>query len=275
MAKIFTAQEFIDKCKWLVNSVPNVYYSGEKWCTLNSEGKWRLDCVISIKALLWGFRADKNLYHGGAVYKGNDVPDFTCNGALDYCTDVSTNFNNLIPGEYLCMKGTSANHSGVYLGNGKVFECTTGWGTRKCIMSDIDKNGTRSLNGVKNLRWTYHGKLNYIQYNSPVDPYKERVKELQKVLNEQYGCGLAEDGIFGNLTANACKKNYIYLRKKAPIHIKWLQRRLVELGYNIGSYGIDGVYGNDSRKAVMDFQRSRNIEIDGYVGVDTSRKLVE
>ena len=278
MSKVFTSKEFVEKCKWLVNSVPNVYYSGKNWCTLNEAGKWRLDCVISIKSLLWGFRADKNLYHGGAVYKANGVADFTCNGALDYCTGVSTNFNNLVAGEYLCMKGTSANHSGIYLGNGKVFECTTGWGTRRCIISDIDKYGNRSLNGVKNLRWTYHGKLNYIDYNeqpAPVDPHKERVMELQKVLNEQYGCGLEVDGIFGVLTTNACKKNYLYMGKKAPIHIKWLQRRLVELGFSVGSYGIDGSMGRDTRKAVMDFQRSRNIEVDGYVGVDTSRKLVE
>ena len=278
MSKVFTSKEFVEKCKWLVNSVPNVYYSGEKWCTLNDTGKWRLDCVISIKSLLWGFRADKNLYHGGAVYKANGVADFTCNGALDYCTGVSTNFNNLVAGEYLCMKGTSANHSGIYLGNGKVFECTTGWGTRKCIISDIDSNGNRSLNGVKNLRWTYHGKLNYIDYNEqpvPTDPYKERVKELQRVLNEQYGCGLAVDGSFGNLTYRACMNNYLYLGKKAPIHIKWLQRRLIELGYSCGSCGVDGSFGYDTLDAVKRFQRDKGIAVDGHVGGDTSRKLVE
>ena len=279
MGKVFTSREFIDKCKWLVNDVPTEYYSGDKWCTYDSAtGKWRLDCVISIKALLWGFKADKNLYHGGAVYKANGVPDFTCNGALDYCTGVSTNFNNLTPGEYLCMKGTQYNHSGIYLGNGKVFECTTGWSTKKCIISEIDKNGYRYLNGAINLRWTYHGKLNYIDYTdepTPTDHYKERVKELQRTLNEQYNCGLAVDGSFGPLTYNACMNNYLYYGKKAPIHIKWLQRRLIDLGYSVGSSGVDGSFGPETRQAVLNFQRDRHIEVDGKVGGGTSKELVK
>ena len=69
------------------------------------------------------------------------------------------------------MKGTKYNHSGIYLGNGKVFEDTTAWGTKKAIISDIAKDGTRSLNGVKNLKWTYHGKLNYIDYTDQKDDF--------------------------------------------------------------------------------------------------------
>ena len=279
MSKVFTSKEFVEKCKWLVNSVPNVYHSGKGWSELNSAGKWQFDCVVSIKSLLWGFKADKNLYRGGTKYCSNGVADFTCNGGLDYCTGVSTNFNNLVAGEYLCMKGSSANHSGIYLGNGKVFECTTGWGTKKCIISEIDNNGNRYYNGVKNTyKWTYHGKLNYIDYNdqpTPVDPYKERVKELQRTLNEQYGCGLAVDGSFGNLTYRACMNNYLYYLKKAPIHIKWLQRRLIELGFSCGSCGVDGSMGRDTTQAVKNFQKSRGIGVDGYVGGETSRKLVE
>ena len=63
------------------------------------------------------------------------------------------------------MKGTRYGHAGVYLGNGKVFECTTGWGTRRCIISEIDKYGNRIYNGVKNVPWTWHGKLIYIDYS--------------------------------------------------------------------------------------------------------------
>lgn len=279
MSKVFTSKQFIEKLKWLVNDVPNYYHSENgTWCNYNwNNGKFMMDCVVSIKGLLWGFKADKNLPHGGGKYLSNGVADFGANDGINYCTEKSQNFNNLVPGEYLCMKGTNYSHAGVYLGNGKVFECTTGWGVNRCIISDINSNGDRIYNGVKNLRWTWHGKLQYIDYNDApvVDYHKERVKELQRTLNEQYGCGLEIDGSFGPLTTNACKKNYLYMGKKAPIHIKWLQRRLTELGFSVGSYGIDGSYGRDTRKSVMNFQRSRNIEIDGYVGADTSRKLVE
>ena len=114
MSKVFTAQQFIDKLKWLVNDVPNVYHSGKGWSTLNSSGKWQFDCVLSVKCILWGFKADKKLFRGGTVYKSNGVADFTCNGALDLCSDVSQDFSHLEAGEYLCMKGTKYNHSGIY-----------------------------------------------------------------------------------------------------------------------------------------------------------------
>lgn len=49
MSKVFTAKEFIEKLKWLVNSVPNVYYSGSNWSKLNSKGQWQFDCVVSVE----------------------------------------------------------------------------------------------------------------------------------------------------------------------------------------------------------------------------------
>ena len=186
---VFKSKQFIDKLKWLVNDVPNVYHSGKGWSTLNSNGKWQFDCVVSVKSILWGFKADKNLFRGGTVYKSNGVPDFTCNSVYETCTNVGTNFSNLIPGEYLCMRGTKYNHTGIYLGNGKVFEDTTGWGTGKAIISDIDKNGYRYYKGVKNLRWTYHGKLKYIDY-SDQDPAKKTIDEIaQEVIAGKWGNG--------------------------------------------------------------------------------------
>lgn len=164
---VFKSKEFIDKLKWLVNDVPNYYYSASgTWCNYNrSNDKFMMDCVVSIKGLLWGFKADKNKPHGGGIYGSNGVADFTPDGGLNYCSNVSTNFNNLVPGEYLCMKGTGYSHAGIYIGNGKVFECTVAWGTNKCIISEIDTSGNRFYKGSRNLKWTYHGKLNYIDYS--------------------------------------------------------------------------------------------------------------
>ena len=272
MTKVFTKEDFVEKCKWLVNSVPNSYHSEDgTWCTLHN-GFWWMDCVVSIKGLLWGFKAIKNKPHGGAIYKSNGVADFGANQGIDYCTDKSTNFSYLIPGEYLCMKGTKYNHAGIYLGNNKVFECTTAWNARKCIISEIDKNGNRFYKGEKNLKWTYHGKLKYIDYTN--NDYKTRVKELQKVLNEQYNCHLEVDGIFGPLTSKTCMTNYLYYKKNAPIHIRWLQQRLIELGYSCGKSGVDGIFGNDTLKAVKKFQKDKDLLVDGYVGANTHKKLV-
>ena len=48
MSKVFTAQQFIDKCKWLT-TLPNVYYSGSDWSKLNKKGQWQFDCVLSVE----------------------------------------------------------------------------------------------------------------------------------------------------------------------------------------------------------------------------------
>lgn len=169
MSKVFTSQQFIDKLKWLVEKVPNVYHSGTGWSTLKN-GKWQFDCVLSVKCILWGFTADKNKFRGGTIYKSNGVPDFPCNAVYEICDEVGTKFDNLVPGEYLCMKGTKYNHTGIYLGNGKVFEDTTGWNVNRAIISDIDKYGNRSYQGKKLLKWTYHGKLKYIDYKDSPTP---------------------------------------------------------------------------------------------------------
>ena len=270
---VFTSNEFIKKLKWLTNDVPNIYYSGSDWSKLNKDGKWQFDCVVSIKSILWGFKADKKLTRGGTVYKSNGVADFTCNGALNYCKGVSKDFTKLIPGEYLCMKGTKYNHSGIYLGNGKVFEDTTGWGVRRCVISDISTTGVRSLNGKKNLKWTYHGKLNYIDYSS-YDKEKEKlVKTLQRKLNEQFHCGLEVDGKFGPKTTKACSAHNLKYGIKAPIMVKWLQDRLETLGYSVGKYGIDGKFGPDTLKAVKKYQKDYGLKVDGIVGKSTYRKL--
>ena len=169
---VFTSKDFIDKLKWLVNDVPNYYHSENgTWCNYNwNNNKFMMDCVVSIKGLLWGFKADKNKAHGGAIYGSNGVADFTANGGIDYCYDASQNFNNLVAGEYLCMAGTQYSHAGIYIGNGKVFECTAGWGVNKCIISDINSKGERIYNGVKGVPWTWHGKLKYIDYSVQPTP---------------------------------------------------------------------------------------------------------
>ena len=271
MSKVYTSSQFIARLKWLVNEVPNVYYSGSNWSKLNKDGKWQFDCVLSVKSILWGFKADKNLFRGGTVYKSNGVADFTCNGALNYCSDVSTDFSNLVPGEYLCMKGTKYNHTGIYLGNGDVFDDTTAWGTKKAVISHIDNKGIRSYKGKNSLKWTYHAKMKWIDYTDQPLPLNQ-VKILQAYMNEQWNCGLAVDGSFGPLTTKACNEHQLHYLVKAPIMVKWLQNRLNELGYKLS---IDGSFGPDTRTKVKDFQKKMHLKVDGWVGPATYKALTE
>lgn len=272
MSKVFTSKEFIKKLKWLVNDVPNVYHSGKGWSERNSKGQVQFDCVVSVKCILWNFRNDYKINkRGGTIYCSNGVPDFTCNGALNYCTDVSTNFEHLTPGEYLCMKGTKYNHTGIYLGDGKVFEDTTGWGTKKAIISDINNKGIRSYKGKTNLKWTYHGKLKWIDYSEEPKPINQ-VAILQECLNKQWNCGLDVDGHFGAKTTAACSKHNLKKGINAEIMIKWLQTRLKELGYNLA---VDGHFGSDTKRKVQDFQKKMHLGVDGIVGKATYKALTE
>ena len=280
MGKVFTAQQFIDKLKWLVNDVPNYYYSGSLWLDYDkSNGKFRMDCLLSVKGLFWQFKADKSKARGGAIYKSNGVPDFSCNGALNYCSDVSSRFDNLVAGEYVCMKGTKYNHTGACIKpatskeRGLMFEVTSSsaWGVKKAIISEFDINGNRYYKGVRNLKWTYHGKLQWVDYSNEPKP-KNQVMIWQEAMNKQWNCGLAVDGSFGPACTKEATKHYLHYGIKAPIMVKWLQTRLKELGYSLA---VDGSFGPDCRKKVKDAQKRFGLAVDGSVGPATSRALTE
>ena len=53
--------------------------------------------------------------------------------------------------------------------------------------------------------------------------------------------------------------------------VKAVQWALKKLGYSIGSSGVDGVFGNDTLKAVKKFQRNSKISADGIVGKNTKK----
>ena len=56
--------------------------------------------------------------------------------------------------------------------------------------------------------------------------------------------------------------------------VKKLQSWLLLNGFNIGKHGADGIFGNDTKKAVEAFQQSVGIKVDGEVGNDTRDMMV-
>ena len=56
-------------------------------------------------------------------------------------------------------------------------------------------------------------------------------------------------------------------------HVKELQERLLALGYKLPRYGVDGVFGTETQKAVRQFQRDAGIKIDGIPGPQTKKAL--
>lgn len=54
-----------------------------------------------------------------------------------------------------------------------------------------------------------------------------------------------------------------------------IQSRLTALGFKLGKEGVDGVFGPATEKAVKEFQKKRKIFVDGIVGEETWRELVD
>ena len=109
--------------------------------------------------------------------------------------------------------------------------------------------GTVKSNFVKS-QWSAGLTFSYMQYEYDTDvssnatvktdnPYKEPTKLLKKG-------SVGED-------------------------VKWLQWELAESGYNVE---IDGIFGSQTRQALVAFQKSAKIEVDGIAGKETRKALI-
>lgn len=48
--------------------------------------------------------------------------------------------------------------------------------------------------------------------------------------------------------------------------VRRLQAMLKDAGYDVGKWGCDGEFGNDTNRAVVEFQKDKGLEADGIVG---------
>ena len=98
--------------------------------------------------------------------------------------------------------------------------------------------------------------------------HKALVKGLQKELNTQYGANLSVDGIFGPATKSKCPS----VRICAKGNITYLiQAQLYCKGYSTN--GVDGIFGNGTKTAIIRFQTNNGLTQDGVVGKNTFEKL--
>lgn len=77
-----------------------------------------------------------------------------------------------------------------------------------------------------------------------------------------------------------CKKqgfdSYPVCRKGAKGNItKIIQRLLISKGYSLPIYGTDGSYGDETVKAVKNFQAKNGLLVDGIVGQETWKALLK
>ena len=69
------------------------------------------------------------------------------------------------------------------------------------------------------------------------------------------------------------KTTKIYKNGMTGSVVKTIQTQLIELGYDLGSWGADGDFGDCTEMAVRQFQQDRGLEVDGKVGEQTFAAL--
>lgn len=100
-------------------------------------------------------------------------------------------------------------------------------------------------------------------------------KILKKSNNYKYSNAYTLQGFIYPPIEFTKKYNLTRLLKKdcRGNDVKELQKTLKSLGYSIGKYGVDGIFGNDTENAVKKFQRNNKLLTDGIVGKNTAHKL--
>lgn len=169
---VMTAEEFID-CLWVAYSRPNYYYNSFPYNLGYYDGsRISFDCWNLGKAIIWTKGEIVNNYTAGAYAKMDTscgLGDWDGEQIIREAPNCGSDFTDLVPGEWLYMD----NHTGYYVGDGQVIECTAGWDVWAITVSQIDKYGRRSRNGVYNGYWKLHGMVPWLDYSGDQETWVE------------------------------------------------------------------------------------------------------
>lgn len=108
---------------------------------------------------------------------------------------------------------------------------------------------------------------------TPPSPTASSLSQLQHLFNVQLNAGLTEDGIYGPNTQAAADKCIIRSGSSGEI-TRWIQKKLISLGYPLPKYGADGSYGSEMQNALTNFQKAHGLSTDGVVGHSTWKALM-
>lgn len=199
------------------------------------------------------------------TYKGNEYPE-----ALNVCKNISTlGFNNrgIKDGSNLyVIRKTKAKSMLIEV----------------CFVDSDDVDRYLDIGAAKIAEAIYEGitdannTINVVQPEPTPQPTSTQktsvddwVKRLQEELNSQFGAGLVVDGINGPKTLKACPM----VKKGAKGNVtRLIQERLNRVGFNLTT---DGIFGENTKNAVIVFQRNRGLTQDGIVGKNTWEWLLK
>ena len=144
-------------------------------------------------------------------------------------------------------------------------------------------SGSGSVNGVNGfVDLDEFSSGIFISSISPVKPViviNTIVKTFQHAVNlvgltDKNGNKLVEDGIIGTHTTEVISKVLVTEGAHNEL-VRWIQQRLITLGFNCGVTGADSHFGINTLSAVKKFQTSRTLKSNGIVGPLTIEDLLK
>ncbi len=253
---------------------PTHYKSG-RTARYNSDISKKLvctDCVGMIKGFFWtggGVGVKEAIGTGQAIkskYGGNGCPDKSATGMLTWCKSKGAKNGAIatlpdVPGILLFSPG----HVGVYIGGGYAVEARGfNYGV---VKTKVSERGWKNWSYMPSSVLTYDT-IGGVQAETPDSekedivaptPIVDNIESVEKVY--KLGDRLIKRGVKGT-------------------DVEELQRHLVQLGYDLGKYGvnkdgIDGDFGTKSVNALKKFQEVNGLVVDGKYGEKSHAKLME
>lgn len=94
------------------------------------------------------------------------------------------------------------------------------------------------------------------------------IKSFQDAAKKD-GFSLAIDGIYGPVTESVMQKAVLYLTK-----YPWRLKNLTKFAQSLIGVGADGKFGAGTKSAVINFQKSNGLAVDGIIGLNTWKKML-
>lgn len=236
------------------------------------------DCLGFVHSVVNGFNGNKNVVGGGALV--DSYLTSTTESETLKQTVKSNDFHDMYPGELLYMPGHVGFYVGEFIKDGHVYnaaENTMSW-NKGLQPSYVDEKGRRFKyrGSLQNGSWVYHGKINRVVYSEKPKPVKEDT--FMTVLEWQAWCNAAGyktsngqelllDGDFGSNCVWVANNKAVVSLGKGGKHATKLVQAIV--GANV-----DGDPGQNTKNAIIAWQKKNGLTADGVFGSNSWKKAL-